>query len=433
MRHGALMQAAEEVLRDIFEHHRPANIALADWGRAHRFAGAGDRSAIGTLVFDVLRRKKSFAARMGSDTPRALIIAAAPEALGLGVDDVISAAKAGAYAIGALSAEEIAGLNRTLGDDAPDDVRADVPTWLLPALSSVFGERFITEGQALAERAPVDLRANTLKGNRHRLMKALARFHPQLTPHAPDGVRLSPPKPGKKSPAVEREASHGKGWFEVQDEGSQLAALFAGAEPRMQVLDLCAGAGGKTLALAAAMQNTGQLFAYDRDKTQLRPIFDRLRRAGARNVQVMDAGDEVGLTKLGPRFDVVFVDAPCSGSGTWRRRPDSKWRLTEEALAQRIKDQQTVLQTASELVKPGGRVVYVTCSILPQENSEQVAWFLEEKPEFRLHTNTELVQSTFGDDAELQSADGRDAGLLLTPAMHGTDGFYIARFERTSA
>lgn len=432
MRHGALMQAAQEVLQDVFERHRPANMALAEWGRNHRFAGSKDRSAIGTLVFDVLRQKQSLAARMGDDRPRALVLAAAGEALGLNAAAVSTAASEGTYAIGTLSEEEEAGLARTVPPDAAVDVQADIPGWLVPSLTTVFHDRLVDEGQAMARRAPIDLRANTLKGNRHRLLKALERYNPELTPHAPDGVRIPAPRPGKKAPAVERDTAHGKGWFEVQDEGSQLAALLTGAGPRMQVLDLCAGAGGKTLALAAAMQNTGQLYAYDKDKTQLRPIFERLKRSTARNVQVLDAGEEQTLLDLGARFDVVLADAPCSGSGTWRRRPDSKWRLSEENLKQRIVDQQSVLKLAANLVKPGGRLVYVTCSLLPEENRDQVSDFLSEHSDFSLQTNAVMWQAAMGDDEPLVSADGHDAGLLLTPARHGTDGFFIASLLRHS-
>lgn len=430
MRHGALMQAAQEVLQDIFERHRPANMALADWGRSHRFAGSKDRSAIGTLVFDVLRQKQSLAARMASDHPRALVLAASGKALGLDEAGVRKAAGDGPYAIGALNEDEVAGLMRPVPQDASVDIQADIPAWLVPSLTQVFPDRLVSQGRAMAERAPIDLRANTLKGNRHRLLKALERYRPELTPHAPDGVRIPSPGPGQKAPAVERDTAHGKGWFEVQDEGSQLAALLAGAGPRMQVLDLCAGAGGKTLALAARMQNTGQLYAYDKDKTQLRPIFERLKRATARNVQVLDAGDEKQLLDLGARFDVVLVDAPCSGSGTWRRRPDSKWRLSEDNLKQRMTDQRSVLNLAAGLVKPGGRLVYVTCSLLPEENCDRAAWFLAEHAHYSQQSNRELWQASMGDDEPLISADGQENGLLLTPLSHGTDGFFIASFRR---
>ena len=182
-------------------------------------------------------------------------------------------------------------------------------------------------------------------------MKALDRYGAVPTQRAPAGVRVPAPEGAGKAPHLEAETAHGKGWFEVQDEGSQIAALLAGAGPRMQVLDLCAGAGGKTLALAAAMQNTGQIYAYDADKKQLRPIFERLKRAGVRNVQVMDAGDEAALTALGPRFDLVLVDAPCTGSGTWRRKPDAKWRVKPGNIPERQAEQVRVLDLGAGLTQ----------------------------------------------------------------------------------
>jgi 16S rRNA (cytosine967-C5)-methyltransferase len=193
----------------------------------------------------------------------------------------------------------------------------------------------------------------------------------------------------------------------------------------MQVLDLCAGAGGKTLALSAVMENEGQIYAYDADKRQLRPIFERLKRADASNVEVMNGGDEKALLELGPRFDVVLVDAPCTGTGTWRRRPDSKWRLKPESLATRLEDQRRVLDVASRLVKPGGRLVYVTCSVLPEENGDQIEGFLHRQPSFSLVPYNEAWLSSVG-TAPPSSADGGRGTLLLTPASHGTDGFFIA-------
>ena len=183
------------------------------------------------------------------------------------------------------------------------------------------------------------------------------------------------PGPGK-SPHVEAEPGHGKGWYEVQDEGSQLATLLSGARPRQQVMDLCAGAGGKTLALAALMENSGQLYAYDSDRMRLRPIFERLKRAGVRNAQVLPAGDRAGLDKLEGRMDLVLIDAPCTGSGVWRRRPDAKWRLSPQMLEARLAEQRAVLDEGARLVKPGGRLAYITCSVLPAENRDQVDAFL---------------------------------------------------------
>ena len=279
----------------------------------------------------------------------------------------------------------------------------------------------------MAERAPVDLRANALKATREKVVSSLERFGARDTRFSPVGVRIAAPQGAARSPHVEAEASHGKGWFEVQDEGSQIAALFSGAGPRRQVLDLCAGAGGKTLAMAATMENSGQVYAYDRDKGQLRPIFARLQRAGVRNVQVMDAGDEASLHAFGPRFDVVLVDAPCSGSGTWRRKPDAKWRLKAEALAKRQEEQRAVLSAAVGLVRPGGQLCYVTCSVLPEENVDQASWFKETYPQFVPLAYGEAWREAIGGDAP-PSADGSSETLLLTPHSHGTDGFFVAVF-----
>ncbi len=429
MRPGGRLKAAIEVLDEIFHRHRPAALALSEWGKAHRFAGSGDRAAIGNLVYDVLRRRQSLAAQMGHDTTRALVLAAAPRALGLWPDDIVAAADGSEHAPSPLTPDEKEGLTRDLPADTPLHIQADIPEWLAPSFARAFGDKAASEGQALAQRAPVDLRVNALKADRDKALKALARFNAGPTPMSPVGVRIPPPEGSGRTPNVEAETGHGKGWWEVQDEASQLAALLAGAGPRQQVLDLCAGAGGKTLAIAAGMQNTGQIYAYDRDKIQLRPIFERLKRAGSRNVQVLMAGDEKALRELGPRFDVVFVDAPCTGSGVWRRRPDAKWRVKPQNLADRLKDQRDVLDLGATLVKPGGRIVYVTCSVLPEENRDQIAAFLESHPDFAIIPYRDRWRAVF--DAEPPtSADGSDDTLLLTPARHSTDGFFVAQLER---
>ena len=194
---------------------------------------------------------------------------------------------------------------------------------------------------------------------------------------------------------------------------------------------MCAGAGGKTLALAAGMQNTGQIYAYDADKRQLRPIFERLKRAGVRNVQVMEAGEEAALLALGPRFDVVLVDAPCTGSGTWRRKPNSKWRLKPANIPERQAEQRGVLALGAPLVKPGGTLVYVTCSVLPEENGDQVAAFLTNHPDFALQPYAEAWRARL---APSRPVGGRgDDSLQLTPLRHGTDGCFIALLRRGDA
>ncbi|MGL4395660.1 MAG: RsmB/NOP family class I SAM-dependent RNA methyltransferase [Hyphomicrobium sp.] len=432
MRPGARIAAAIEVLEQVLERHQPVAIALSDWGKAHRFAGSGDRNAIGGLVYDAMRRRASIGWAMGDASPRALALGAASSALAMTPDAIIAACDGADHSPPALSDIEKSGLTRPL-DAAPDHVRADIPEWLWPAFVRLFGARAIEEGAAMARRAPADLRVNTLKATREKVMKALASFGPQETPLSPHGIRVPPPVGPTRTPNLEAEAAFQAGWFEVQDEGSQIAAVFAGAGPRAQVLDLCAGAGGKTLALAAGMQNTGQIYAYDDDRNRLKPIFARTKRAGVRNLQVLRAGDTAALKALGPRFDSVLVDAPCTGTGTWRRRPDAKWRLRPEALNVRMGEQRDVLALAGGLVKPGGRLTYVTCSLLPEENSAQIAAFLADHRDFAVVPFADAWSKAFGaDSVPPASADGGTDALVLSPGVHGTDGFFIAVLQRAA-
>jgi 16S rRNA (cytosine967-C5)-methyltransferase len=287
----------------------------------------------------------------------------------------------------------------------------------------------------LAERAPVDLRVNTLKIDRAGLAAALVRYGVTETPLSALGLRVAAPSDGRRQPNVEADNAHGRGWFEVQDAASQVAAALTGVRPGNTVLDLCAGAGGKTLALAAAMRNQGRIVAYDDDRVRLRPIFERLTRAGVTCVDVLDAGDTVAHEALGDRFDCVLVDAPCSGSGTWRRKPDAKWRVQAANLAQRQAEQRAVLATAARLVKPGGRLVYVTCSIFPEENHVQVGAFCAAHAAFARIATAEAwltASSATLSAAPPASADGRTDTLLLAPHRHGTDGFFIAVLRRSA-
>jgi len=435
MKHGGIVAAAIEVLADIESRHRPAAEALRDWGVSHRFAGSGDRAAIGNLVFDALRHRASIAWRMKADTPRALALGAYVFGWEVGLDRMEVAFAADRHAPELVTDAEKVALRTGTLDDAPDWVRGDYPEWLDPAFKAAFGGDAAEEGAALAARAPVDLRANTLKSTREKVMKALARFEPEETPLSPAGIRLAPGAAATRQPNVEAEAGYRKGWFEVQDEGSQLAALLSAVAPGEQVADVCAGAGGKTLALAALLQNKGQVYAWDADRHRLAGIHERLQRAGVRNAQVRQAGDADVLSDLTGKMDMVLVDAPCTGTGTWRRRPDTKWRVSEKSLDDRKADQDAVLALAAPLVKPGGRLVYVTCSVLPDENDGRVAAFLAGNADFAaLPAADAVAASALPEEATARLSDPGLAtahGLQLTPRRTGTDGFYVSVMLRT--
>ncbi|MGE3832716.1 MAG: class I SAM-dependent methyltransferase, partial [Parvibaculaceae bacterium] len=295
MRLGGRIAAAIEILSEIFDRHRPASEALKDWGKTHRFAGSGDRSAIGTLVYDVLRRRNSLGALMDGDSSRALVLAALRHVWSRPIADIALAVEE-EHGPGGLTPDEREVLARTDSPEWPDHIKGDYPEWLAPSFTRMFGAAAAEEGRALASRAPIDLRVNTLKTDRAKLIKALAKFGAVEGPLSPWCVRIAAPSPEQRSPHVEAEPAHSKGWFEVQDAGSQVAAFLSAAKAGEQVADICAGAGGKTLALAAMMQNKGQIHAHDTDRHRLRPIFERLQRAGARNVQVIGADEGERLT-----------------------------------------------------------------------------------------------------------------------------------------
>ena len=305
--------------------------------------------------------------------------------------------------------------------------RGDIPQWVEFAFEENFGEDWIAEAQALAERPPLDLRVNTLKANREKVAKALSRSRPKPTLIASSGLRIAAGEGPSRLPNMTSEPAFAKGWFEVQDQGSQIVSELVFAQPGEQILDYCAGGGGKTLAISASMGNSGQIHAWDADKTRLSPIFERLKRAGTRNVQVHDA--DADLHGLIGRMDRVLVDAPCSGSGTWRRRPDTKWKLSQKNLEERLVQQQEVLASAAAYVRPGGFLIYVTCSVLPQENEAQVYGFCEDDGGFELVSAGEVWEDLYGDEKpQPWSADMKS--VTLTPASTQTDGFYLAVLQR---
>lgn len=426
MRLGGRLAAAIEVLEDIERRHRPAADALKDWGLSHRFAGSGDRAAVGNIVYDALRRKRSACWVLDSGTPRALAFGALALEWGMDADALDRAFHGDRFAPQPLDEAERAALSARDLADAPAAVQADCPDWCVPLAEEAFGAQWVAELAALAARPPLDLRVNTLAATPQKVLAELKDAGAAPAGMLAEALRIAPIAGGGRHPNVQAEPAFRKGWFEVQDLGSQIAAALAGAEGGMQVLDYCAGAGGKTLALAAAMDNRGQIFAHDAEKQRLAPIFERLRRAGARNVQAI-AG-EAGLAPLGGRMDLVLVDAPCTGSGTWRRRPDAKWRLTERQLQTRMAEQAAILDAAAAHVRPGGRLVYVTCSIFPAENARRTEAFLAANPAFAVLEPQVLWRARVGEAAALPRISG--GGLVMTPAGTGTDGFFVAVLER---
>jgi len=427
MKLAGRVAAAIEIIMEITTRNRPASEALRDWGKAHRFAGSTDRHAIGTLVFDTLRRKNAAAAKMNDDAPRALILGTLAVVWKLDVKDIAALAEE-SFGPGALTSAESAALAKPPAGNPPPHVAGDFPKWLQPQFEEAFGSDLVAEMAALAERAPVDLRVNTLKAKREDILATLAKFGAEATKLSPMGIRIPPPGIDVRNVNVEAEPAHGLGQYEVQDEASQLAAALTGVHPGETVLDICAGAGGKSLALAALMQNRGKLIAYDRDKHRLRPIFERITRAGATNIEVV-AADESGKLARPGGYDLVVVDAPCTGSGTWRRKPDAKWRLSDKQLIIRLKEQADVLEKAAQYVAKNGRLAYFTCSVLPAENTAQVASFLKAHRDFEIHPVKDQWRKHLPGEPPV-SADGRRDTLQLTPLQHGTDGFFMALMRR---
>lgn len=412
---SARLQAAIEILTGLEESNRPADRLLREWAGTHRFAGSKDRAAIAGRVFDVLRHRFSYAWRMQTEEPRGAVISSliAEGLTLLEIENLFSGAR---YAPAVLTEDERKRVASPPGESPPLFMQGEFPAFLQEQLERAFGRNLLAEMQALASRAPIDLRVNSLRASRDDVLRGLAAdgFEAQRTRYSPLGIRL-PSALGLS--ALGRHSLFVAGAYEFQDEAAQIASLLAQARARERVLDLAAGAGGKSLALAAQMNNRGEIVACDVNGRRLAQLPPRAERAGISIIrtQLLSEGPPQGL------FDLVFVDAPCSGTGIWRRQPELRSRLTLSRLSELTAVQDRLLDQAAQYVAPGGRIVYATCSILPCENEDRLTAFQSRAPHFRL-LNAAAIWRATGSSEVLPNTDDFFRG---SPYVTGTDGFFV--------
>ncbi len=412
---------------------RPADAVANNFFRERRYIGGGDRREVSTAVWSVLRawrRLEWWLLRAGGEARPRLLAAAQLVLEGRPVESLARAFSGGRYAPDTLEPAEARVLRALEGHtldhpEMPDAVALEVPDWLLPLLVAQFGGQTAAEIAALTAPATLDLRANLLRGSREEAAAALSAEHIEARPTAlsPWGLRV----PGRQPVMATR--AFQDGLVEIQDEGSQLVVQAVGAGPEMRVLDYCAGAGGKTLGLAMAMGNRGHVVACDVSAPRLDGAVRRLRRAGAHNVErhLLVPGDKWAKRRAGS-FDRVLVDAPCTGTGTWRRNPDARLRLTRVDLDELIAKQRAILDAAAALVRPGGRLIYATCSVLGEENADQIRAFLARQSGF---APLDLRDAGIVTPPLAAAALDPEAPFLrLTPRRHGTDGFFAAVLQR---
>jgi 16S rRNA (cytosine967-C5)-methyltransferase len=415
---AARLAAAASVLDSIAQGRQPAEAVLKAWGQANRYAGSKDRRAVADRVYRVLRARGRLVWAMGGrEDGRALVIGSLSLIDGMPLEEIEALHSGDGYGPRPLSKQERSRLMAGEGD-LPGWVAAGLPQFVVEDFQATYGDRWTDEARELmAPRAPIDLRVNTAMTSVEAAQAELreAGLEPQATPWSPIGLRLASEPP----PNVQALEAFKAGRIEIQDEGSQLVCALAGAAPGMTVVDYCAGGGGKTLGLAAAMKGQGSLIASDVVQKRLDNIRPRLTRAGIEAELRMIGQNGGGIEDLNGAADLVFVDAPCSGSGTWRRRPEDAWRLTPDEVARLHTLQVRILTQAAKLVKPGGRLAYVTCSMLTAENEASADAFEAANPEF-------APVATSAAFAAEPAARHR-----LSPAATNTDGFFFALYERS--
>jgi 16S rRNA (cytosine967-C5)-methyltransferase len=411
------LEAATEALRLVLKFDRPADSLLHDFFRAHHALGSHDRAFVAEAVYGVLRRKRTVDYLAPGASPRRMLLAYLARVRGISVRELAAE----------LKQDESSWLARVRAqplDDLPLALRAELPDWIVERLRSRFAEAEIAAlAKGLNEPAPLDLRANTLLASREQIQQALAvdAVVGELTPHSPVGLRI------RGRPAIQRHPLFLTGAIEVQDEGSQLLGFLLAPRRHDLVVDFCAGSGGKSLMLGALMHSHGRIYAFDVSAARLNRLKPRLKRSGLSNIypQPIRSENDIRIKRLAGKIDRVLVDAPCSGLGTLRRNPDLKWRQSPQSVTELKLKQAAILRAAANLVKPGGRVVYATCSLLAEENEEIVEAFLAERGDFRkLRCQDLLMQQGIA----LQTGEY----LRLLPHVHGTDGFFAAALQRSA-
>jgi 16S rRNA (cytosine967-C5)-methyltransferase len=411
----AIIGHTEEVLREILRFTAPADSTLSRYFREHPRLGSRERGVIAESIYGLLRNKAVYTSFCESGSgPLIRRMALLALADGVGIDS-----------LGGLSDHETEWLTRVMEIDRahlPLELRVNLPEWLLHKLTAQLGEEgMLAFAHAANIPAPLDLRVNCLKGEREAVRKelAVAPIEAVPTPYAPYGLRIL------RKPNLQNLSLFQNGVIEVQDEGSQLLAQIVGAKRGEMVVDFCAGAGGKTLSLGAAMRNTGRLYAFDISEKRLAKLKPRLARSGLSNVHPVLIAHErdTKIKRLAGKIDRVLVDAPCSGLGTLRRNPDVKWRQLPSAIHELNTKQTAILDSAARLLKPGGRLVYATCSILHEENEAIVEHFLSTHSDYELLPMRDVL-------AEQKIALEMDQYLKLSPEHHQTDGFFAAVFHK---
>jgi 16S rRNA (cytosine967-C5)-methyltransferase len=409
------LEAAAETLRNVLRFEHPADAVLSRYFREHRQLGQHDRAFIAESVFGVLRHKRLLDHLTGGATPRRLLLASLARIAGISGREL--------HAV--LTDDEaawLAGIRAASPGDLPLAVQAEFPDWLVERLRPQMPEATILAlGRVLQQPAPLDLRVNTLRTDRDTVLRQMAAdgIRAEATPYSPIGVRL------KDKPALNLHPLFLDGSVEVQDEGSQLLGYLVAPRRNDLVVDFCAGAGGKTLMLGAMMQSRGRIYAFDVSARRLAQLKPRLKRSGLSNLhpKLIQNENDIGVKRLGGKIDRVLVDAPCSGLGTLRRNPDLKWRQSPQTIAELTLKQAAILRAAARLLKPGGRLVYATCSLLAEENQDIVTAFLAEHDKFKLLNCNNILK---------QQQIELDTGpyLQLWPHLNGTDGFFAAVMER---